>query len=37
MFLFAWAFGSYFVWMHNSSLVKTKNGAKDSAAPRKVA
>jgi hypothetical protein len=21
MFVFAWAFGSYFVWMHNSSLV----------------
>ena len=21
MFVFAWVFGSYFVWMHNSSLV----------------
>ena len=21
MFIFAWIFGSYFVWMHNSSLI----------------
>ena len=22
IFVFAWIFGSYFVWMHNSSLIK---------------
>ena len=25
MFAFAWIFGSYFVWMHNTSLTKTAN------------
>jgi hypothetical protein len=35
MFLFAWIFGSYFVWMHNSSLIsaesRTSNARKDAA------
>ena len=25
MFIFAWIFASYFVWMHNSSLIKSNN------------
>jgi hypothetical protein len=25
MFVFAWIFGSYFVWMHNTSLMTTEN------------
>jgi len=37
MFAFAWIFGSYFVWMHNTSLTKTKNEATISAFPRKTA
>ncbi len=24
-FVFAWIFASYFVWMHNSSLIKSNN------------
>jgi hypothetical protein len=27
MFAFAWIFGTYFVWMHNSSLEKTETAA----------
>ena len=37
MFVFAWIFGSYFVWMHNTSLIKTENETRTSAAPRKTA
>jgi hypothetical protein len=37
MFAFAWIFGSYFVWMHNTSLVKNENHATISAASRKTA
>jgi hypothetical protein len=37
MFAFAWVFGSYFVWMHNTSLTKTKNETNISAVPRKTA
>ncbi len=25
LFVFAWIFASYFVWMHNSSLMKNNN------------
>jgi hypothetical protein len=37
MFVFAWIFGSYFVWMHNISLIKDDNETRISAAPRKTA
>jgi hypothetical protein len=37
MFVFAWIFGSYFVWMHNTSLIKTENETTISVAPRKTA
>jgi len=37
MFVFAWIFGSYFVWMHNTSLIKADTEAKISVAPRKTA
>jgi hypothetical protein len=37
MFAFAWIFGSYFVWMHNTSLVKSENDTTISAASRKTA
>ena len=37
VFVLAWIFGSYFVWMHNSSLIKTESNASVSAAPRKTA
>jgi hypothetical protein len=37
MFVFAWIFGSYFVWMHNTSLIKPEAGTKVSAEPRKTA
>jgi hypothetical protein len=37
MFAFAWIFGSYFVWMHNSSLIKTETETKVSADARKSA
>jgi hypothetical protein len=37
MFAFAWIFGSYFVWMHNSSLINAENENKGSAESRKVA
>lgn len=37
MFAFAWIFGSYFVWMHNTSLIKTEHEAAVPATPRKTA
>ena len=37
MFGFAWIFGSYFVWMHNTSLIKAEKENIVSAAPRKTA
>jgi hypothetical protein len=37
IFAFAWVFGSYFVWMHNTSLTKTENERIISAVPRKTA
>jgi len=37
MFAFAWVFGSYFVWMHNTSLVKTETEATITVSPRKTA
>jgi len=37
MFVFAWIFGSYFVWMHNTSLIKTENATTISVTPRKTA
>jgi hypothetical protein len=37
MFAFAWIFGSYFVWMHNSSLVRTENEATNPVAEKKAA
>ena len=29
MFVFAWIFGSYFVWMHNTSLTKAETRANN--------
>lgn len=37
MFAFAWIFGSYFVWMHNTSLIGTGKPATNSDAPKKAA
>ena len=38
MFAFAWIFGSYFVWMHNTSLIKAENETTISTVPgRKTA
>jgi hypothetical protein len=37
MFTFAWIFGSYFVWMHNRSLINTENETTISVTPRKTA
>jgi hypothetical protein len=37
MFAFAWIFGSYFVWMHNTSLIKGEYEAEIPAASRKTA
>jgi hypothetical protein len=37
MFAFAWIFGSYFVWMHNTSLIKTENDKRLSDDSRKAA
>src|SRR5215510_12288378 len=37
MFVLAWIFGAYFVWMHNSSLTKAENEKGISAVPRKTA
>src|SRR5262245_24985398 len=36
MFMFAWIFGSYFVWMHNTSLIRAENETSTSV-PRKTA
>ena len=37
MFAFAWIFGSYFVWMHNTSLIKTENETTTSVDSNKAA
>jgi len=37
MFAFAWIFGSYFVWMHNTSLMKSENKTSLSDDSRKAA
>ena len=37
IFAFAWIFGSYFVWMHNTSVIRTGNEAANPAAPKKAA
>jgi hypothetical protein len=37
MFVLAWVFGAYFVWMHNTSLLKAENGRGIAAVPRKTA
>jgi hypothetical protein len=37
MFAFAWIFGSYFVWMHNTSVIKTENETALSDDSRKAA
>jgi hypothetical protein len=37
IFAFAWILGSYFVWMHNKSLIKAENETIVPAAPRKTA
>jgi hypothetical protein len=36
MFVFAWIFGSYFVWMHNTSLIRAENEVATSV-PKKTA
>ena len=37
MFAFAWIFASYFVWMHNTSLIRTENEAANPVASKKAA
>jgi hypothetical protein len=37
VFAFAWVFGTYFVWMHNTSLTKSETETKTSGAPRTAA
>ena len=37
MFAFAWIFGSYFVCMHNTSLIKTENETTRSTGETKAA
>ena len=37
MFVFAWIFGSYFVWMHNTSLIKIENNTTLCNDLRKIA
>jgi hypothetical protein len=37
IFAFAWIFGSYFVWMHNSSLLKPESDVQKPGAPTKAA
>jgi hypothetical protein len=37
MFLFAWIFGSFFVWMHNTSLITAENATTASVVSRKTA
>ena len=36
-FAFAWIFGWYIAWMHNTSLIRTGNNATVSESPRKTA
>jgi hypothetical protein len=37
VFAIAWIFGSYFVWMHNTSLIQGENETTSSVASRKLA
>ena len=37
MFVFAWIFGSYMVWMHNTSLINSEREATVDVPPRKTA
>jgi len=37
MFAFGWILGSYFVWMHNTSLIRTENEAPNPVASTKAA
>ena len=37
VFIFSWVFGSYMVWMHNTSLIAPEHGASRSASERKGA
>ena len=37
VFSFSWVFGTYMVWMHNSSLIETKAENTSSSLPRKTA
>src|SRR6478736_4357489 len=37
MFAFAWVFGSYFVWMHNTSVIKREAETKLPAESRRAA
>jgi len=37
VFAFAWIFGSYFVWMHNTSLIKTDTETKVATDPKQAA
>ena len=37
VFAFAWIFGAYFVWMHNTSLISAENQTRVSGTPRKTA
>jgi hypothetical protein len=37
IFAFAWIIGSYFVWMHNTSLIKAESETTVSTTPRKTA
>src|SRR5215471_20448978 len=37
LFVFAWIFGSYFVWMHNTSLIKADNERLHSSVMKKTA
>ena len=37
IFVIAWIFGSYFVWMHNTSLIQGENETTSSVASRKLA
>ena len=37
VFAFAWVFGTYFVWMHNTSLTRPELETTTSEAPRKTA
>jgi hypothetical protein len=37
VFVFAWVFGSYFVWMHNTSLIKSGDEARSSCPTKEAA